>query len=131
MTESFSAPAVTVRGPVGGGITLGADPATGHASIECWGGPSGSPRLLVRGVIERSELSRLAAHVLAAPGAEGAFELSARAGDLLRLRHTGGSVVRVTASKAGHVVGVITVDRTRLAHEAGIFADALSAMAAL
>lgn len=126
MTTDFSAPAITVRGPVGGGITLAADPASGKAAIECWGGSAAAPRLLVRGVVDAADLAALAEHVVGPPGAERTFELSAEPPGVVRLRHTGGAVVRVTASRGGHVVGVITIDRARLAHQARMFADALS-----
>jgi hypothetical protein len=128
MTTDFSAPAVTVRGPVGGGITFAADPDSGQAAIECWGGSVAAPRLLVRGLVGAAELAELAEHVVGPPGAERTFELSAQPPGAMRLRHTGGAVVRVTASRAGHVVGVITIDRTRLAHQARMFADALSVL---
>lgn len=137
MTTDYSAPAVTVRGPVGGGITLAADPVAGNALIECWGGAAGSPRLLVCGVVAAPELAALAEHVVGAPGQERSFELAGRPtgannlqhpGGAISLRHTGGAVVRVTASSDGQVRGVITIDRDRLALQARMFADALSAM---
>jgi hypothetical protein len=126
MTTDSSAPAVTVRGPVGGGVTLAADPASGQAAIECWGGSVAAPRLLVRGLVAAAELAALADHVVGPPGDERVFELSGQPPGAVRLRHSGGAVVRMTASRAGQVVGVITIDRARLAHQARMFADALS-----
>jgi hypothetical protein len=126
MTTDFSTPAVTVRGPVGGGITLAADPASGQAAIECWGGSALVPRLLVSGLVAGSDLAALAEHIVGPPGAERTFELSTEPRAGMRLQHTGGAVVRVTATSAGQVVGVITIDRARLAHQARMFADALA-----
>jgi hypothetical protein len=126
MTTDSAAPAVTVRGPVGGGITLAADPDSGKAAIECWGGSVVAPRLLVSGLADAADLAALSEHVVGPPGTERIFELGGDPAGAMRLRHTGGAVVRVTASRAGQVVGVITIDRARLAHQARMFADALS-----
>jgi hypothetical protein len=131
MTAHFDGTAVTVRGPVGGGITLAADPATGLARIECWSGPTSAPRPLVSGVVGAADLAALAEHIVSDPGTERTVELGGQTGAAIRLEHTGGSVVRVTAIDGGLVRGLIAIDRSQLALQARMFADALTALDAL